>query len=252
MNALANPPPAEIEAAIEPGYRAILTYVLDHTGLKEPEFRRLPAIEAQNARAMYFWLCDQLKSTGYIAAGFAVGLSPEDAPGEILRMERMRVNEPAWNAVLTEACLVLHCEAVVLIHKGFARAHEPSITAVARKALASPRGAGMVSVDDIQRLAGAYLGLSSGIELRQARAEIVALAAEREGLLNKVGELRALIRSRATHPLEAELMAFIRTGEALDRASPAGEYSARKHHDKSAETLRHAAEKLFGMERKFK
>jgi len=252
MNAIASTPPepvtAQTESAIEPGYRAILTYVLDHSGLSESEFKQERSLEAQDARALYFWLCDQLKSTGYVAAGFFVRISPEDALGEILRIERMRGTDPALNEALTEACLVLHCEAAVLAHKGFARAQEPSITAVARKALASLRGAGMIPVDDIQRLAGAYLGLSSGIELRQARAEITALNAECSGLLDEVARLRA----RTNHPLEPELMAFIRAGDALDRASAAGEYSARIHHDKAGETLRRAAEKLFGIERKFK
>lgn len=251
MNALASPP-AETEAVIEPGHRAILSYVLDHTGLDEGDFKRLQSPTAHDARAMYFWLCDQLKSTGYVAAGFAVGITPEDALGEIQRMERMRANEPAWDEALTEACLVLHCEAAVLIHKGFARAQEPSITAVARRALASPRAAGMISVADIQRLAGAYLGLETGIELRHARAEIGWLTTERDALANTISVMRGHARDRTAHPLEAQLMAFIRAGAALDSASPAGEHSARKNHDKAAEQLRHAAEKHFGIERKFK
>lgn len=253
MNAFPNPPAAEVEAAFEPGHRAILTYVLDHAGLSEGDFRHEQTLEAQNGRAMYFWLCDQLKSTGFVTAAFAAGLSPEDAAGEILRIERMRASDRALNEALTEACLVLHCEAVLLIQKGFARAYEPSVMSVARKALSSPRAAGMVPVADIQRLAGAYLGLSTGVELRQARAEIAALTAERGEMLVKIEELRGLVRnSSRRHALEAELMAVIRAGDALDRASQAAEPSARRSYEKATEQLRSAAEKLFGIERKFK
>jgi hypothetical protein len=246
MNALANPP--ETEAVVEPGHRAVFTYVQEHMGLSENDVKYLDSPEARDARAMYFWLCDQLKSTGYVAAGYAIDVSPKDAPGEILRIERQRHKDQALANALEEACLVLHCEAVVLIRKGYARSHEPSITAVARRALGSARAAGMVSVEDIQRLAGAYLGLSTGIELRQARADIAALTAECNALINRIGDQRI----RTNQALEAELLALIKSGDVLDRASQAAQPSARKSYEKSIEQLRSAAEKHFGIERKFK
>jgi hypothetical protein len=253
MNAFATPPVAQHEAEIEPGHRAILTYVFDHAGLSESAFRHDQTLEAQDARAMYFWLCDQLKSTGFVANGFAAGISPEDAPSEILRIDRMRGSDRALADALNEACLVLHCEAALLIQKGFARSHEPSIASIARKALSSPRAAGMVPVVDIQRLAGAYLGLSSGIELRQARAEIAALVAERGHDLVKIEELRGLVRARSrSHPLEDELTGMIRAGDTLDRASQAAQPAARRAYEKATEQLRSAAETFFGIERKFK
>jgi hypothetical protein len=119
--------------------------------------------------------------------------------------------------------------------------------------LSSPRAAGMVPVVDIQRLAGAYLGLSSGIELRQARAEIAALVAERGHDLVKIEELRGLVRARSrSHPLEDELTGMIRAGDTLDRASQAAQPAARRAYEKATEQLRSAAETFFGIERKFK
>jgi hypothetical protein len=110
----------------------------------------------------------------------------------------------------------------------------------------------MVPVDDIQRLAGAYLGLSSGIELRQAWAEIALLTTERDALVAKIQEVRALLRYRQTHALEDELKAFAKAHDVLDRASQAAQPAARRSLEKAAAALMVATEKFFGIERTFK
>lgn len=282
MNALAFRPIDETGPALaashpEPTLTAILSLVASRYGISEADVRKGTDELAAGARDEFIWLCEQLKAVSALACASYIGAPVADAIGALANVERQRSADPELRERLDEACLTLHCEAMVLARLGLPAREVSRPVDIARRVMVSRRAAGMASVEDIQSLAGGYLSLMADRDAEALHRELDAVRHELGASAEANDRLRAelvsaerdaaLAKARWTqptprpeppapavgpHPLEDLLREFVLAAAEVDRASGPYERTARIRFDKACQTLALAGEKHFNIKRTFK
>lgn len=257
---------AEAAQVIEPGFRAVLTGVCDRLGIDEAQLRSGEDEAALQGRAVYFWLCDQLKTSGLVAAACYLGADSRDALACCHLVDRQRGKDRGVRDRLDELALTLHCEAAVLSRLGLTRRDASRPVDIARRVMVSARAAGMASSEDIQSLGAGYLTLFADRDAGEARLAQTMAEQERDAARASIAALEgqmfelqcALVRERAkalapppdgASPLWPALRAFAEAGLALDGASGPGERVTRQRHEKAVATLQAEAEQHFKIKR---
>lgn len=237
----------------EPGFQATLHTVAKHYGVPEGEFRAATGVAAENARAVFIWLSDYLKSKGVMAAASFVGVPYQRAIEDMAKIDEHRAKTPALQQELEELALTLQVEAGAFERLQLHRTTDATPVEVARRALASLRSAGLVGVQEMQMLASAYIArvLQDGEE-EEVRAQLSHARAEAEQLRAAVAALNAQLRASQGHPMDKPLHEWTQAALALERASGIAERSARQRYENAARALQTAAETHFNIKRSFK
>lgn len=265
---MATPVTSSAEAiSREPTYKAVLEAVGKAFGMSPDELRSRPDEPAAGARDAFLWICDQVKSGGTLAAASYIGVPVADSHGALANIERQRAATPQIAIFIDELLLTLHCEAAVLAKLGIIQPNVSRPFDIARRVLVSKRAAGMVSIEDIQSLAAAYLTLAGdgapgkvALELRAVEFELANARAGLKEQAKEIERLRVGMKAmgaahiapqiiRGPVPVEVPLRAFVDAAHELETASGPHERIARRRFEDAAAILKSASEQLFNIAR---